>query len=444
MNAPMMRALGRARACAAAGAVVWIGACGDAPTASPDRSTTPTAAASVSDPTVFVGCKTGTLASGALWQVCLPSEWNGNLVVWAHGFVDASQSLAIPNDAIDGTPISAIVLALGDGYATTSYRSNGLAAVDGSHDVDDLLAEFYTLAGPPSHAYLVGASEGSLSSVLALERSTTHFTGGLAVCGPIGSFRGQINYFGDFRVLFDYFFPGVLPASPISIPQNLIKHWSDVYEPQVVAAISSHPDATRQLLRVSRAPVDPSDPSTVAQTVLGILWYNVFATNEATTRLGGSPYDNRTRIYVGSNNDLRLNLTIQRFTASQTALANLRAFETSGRLQRPVVSLHTTADPIIPFWQQELYQVKVLTTPHLAPFIGFPVVRYGHCAFTEGEVLAGFALLVQETGGTLTVPASLFPTAAAATRFLELARSHGANARVSHRRELKPRSFRRG
>ena len=432
MNALLIHALGRARACAIAAAVLSLAACADAPTASPDRTTTRATTASLSDPTPFVGCKTGTLASGAMWQICLPGGWNGNLVVWAHGFVDASQVLAIPNDAVEGTPISAIVLALGDGYATTSYRSNGLAAVDGSHDVDDLLAQFYTLVGPPSRAYLVGASEGSLSSVLALERATSQFSGGLAVCGPIGNFRSQINYFGDFRVLFDYFFPGVLPASPISIPQNLMDHWTDVYEPLVVAAISSHPDATRQLLRVSRAPVDPSDPNTVAETVLGILWYNVFATNEATTRLGGNPYDNRTRIYVGSSNDLRLNLTIRRFTASQPALANLRAFETTGRLQRPVVSLHTTGDPIIPFWQQELYQLKVLTMPHIAPFVGFPVLRYGHCAFTESEVLAGFALLVQETGGTLTVPASLFPTPAAATRFLELARSHGADARVMH------------
>ena len=250
------------------------------------------------------------------------------------------------------------------------------------------------------------------------------------MCGPIGSFRGQIDYFGDFRVLFDYFFPGVLPASPIDIPQTLIDHWNDIHAPAVLAALAADPAATQQLLRVSHAAIDPGDPSTVGQTVLGVLWYNVFATNEAAARLGGNPYGNRTRVYIGSSNDYLLNRDVERFSASPRALANLRAFETSGRLRRPAVSLHTTGDPIIPFWQQELYQAKVLFAPNTAPFAGFPVFRYGHCTFTEAEVLAGFALLVQETGGTLSVPANVFPTRSAASQFLELARSRGANPSV--------------
>lgn len=42
------------------------------------------------------------------------------------------------------------------------------------------------------------------------------------------------------------------------------------------------------------------------------------------------------------------------------ALAALKKFETSGRLRRPAESLHTTGDPIIPFWQRTLYRAKVL------------------------------------------------------------------------------------
>ncbi|HSQ28632.1 MAG TPA: hypothetical protein VLN49_02215 [Gemmatimonadaceae bacterium] len=361
----------------------------------------------------------------------MPGDWNGALVVWAHGYVSPFEPLHLPDDKVEGTPISDIVLNLHFAYATTSYRSNGLAAVDGSRDVEDLLALFRTMIGTPARAYLVGASEGSLSSILALERPSTKFDGGLAVCGPIGYFRGQVDYFGDFRVLFDYFFPGVLPASPIDIPQDLIAHWEDIYAPKVIQAITLNPSATQQLLQVSHAPIDPNDPTTVGTTVLGILWYNVFATNEAKQRLGGNPYDNRRRLYFGSTNDFLLNLNVERFSATPTALAHLAAFETSGRLQQPVVSLHTTGDPIIPFWQQSLYQVKWLLAPHEASFVGFPVARYGHCSFTESEVLAGFSLLVLETtGGNLAVPGSVFPNRSAESRFLELARSHGANPSV--------------
>ena len=94
------------------------------------------------------------------------------------------------------------------------------------------------------------------------------------------------------------------------------------------------------------------------------------------------------------------------------------------------MSRHTTGDPIIPIWHQPLYQAKVLAFPNAAPFAAASIERYGHCAFTQAEVLAGFALLVQETGGALSVPASLFSNQSQASRFLELAHAHGANASV--------------
>ena len=51
------------------------------------------------------------------------------------------------------------------------------------------------------------------------------FSSGLAACGPVGTFSGQVNYVGDFRVLFDYFFPEVIPGSAIDIPFYVVKDW---------------------------------------------------------------------------------------------------------------------------------------------------------------------------------------------------------------------------
>ena len=61
--------------------------------------------------------------------------------------------------------------------------------------------------------YLVGVSQGGLVCTLAVEQNPGIFSGGLSLCGPIGDFRRQINYWGDFRVAFDYFFPNVIPFS---------------------------------------------------------------------------------------------------------------------------------------------------------------------------------------------------------------------------------------
>ena len=74
--------------------------------------------------------------------------------------------------------------------------------------------------------HLAGVSEGGLVATLLAERSPELFSTALAACAPIGSFVQQINYLGDFRVLFDYFFPGVIPGSPIEIPAEVIANWA--------------------------------------------------------------------------------------------------------------------------------------------------------------------------------------------------------------------------
>ena len=103
---------------------------------------------------------------------------------------------------------------LGYAFATTSYSVNGLAIKQGLPDLVDLVNIFRTQHPTLKRVVLVGVSEGGLITTLATEQYPTVFNGGVAACGPIGDFRGQINYVGDFRVVFDYFFPGLDPRQP--------------------------------------------------------------------------------------------------------------------------------------------------------------------------------------------------------------------------------------
>ena len=344
-------------------------------------------------------------STGAIYRVCMPASgnWNGDLVVFAHGYVAPQVPLGIPEDQLalpDGTSIPGIVNGLGFAFAVTSYRKNGLAVVEGVFDVVDLVIAFKASHPQTRRVYLVGVSEGGLVTALALEHYTNVFTAGMAICGPIGDFRRQINYWGDFRVLFDYFFSGVLPPSPVKIPDGLIDQWGTLYIPRIETALAANPSATSQLIRVSSAAIDPIDPTSAGKTVLGVLWYNVFATNEGNTELGGQPYDNLQRWYFGSTNDLRLNLDVQRFSADPAALAEIQEnYQTSGLLMAPLVTLHNVADPIIPYWQETLFRTKTLTTGSAQLYSNIPILRYGHCNVTSSEALAGFALMVLRGAG---------------------------------------------
>jgi len=409
-------------------AALSLAACSDLPTAPSTplgKETSPAALVAFRAPP-WEGCQEGTQPSGALYQICFPAQWNGDVVVWAHGYVAPHQPLAVPDDEIDGTPLSAIINGLGYGYAATSYRKNGLAADVAVPDLEEL-AGIVDAAAAPRFRLLVGASEGGLATALALERDAPPFAGGLTTCGPVGSFRGQVNHFGDFRAVFDYFFPGLLPGDATTVPQEVRDHFFGVYVPRIESALAGSPGKTAQLLSVTRAPTDPADPASVNQTVIGNLWYNVFAADDAVARLGGNPYDNRLRWYTGSANDWLLNFRIRRYGASATALAALQAFETSGALKRPTQSLHTTGDPIVPYWHQPLYQVKALAAGTGLTLISAPVTRYGHCALTQAEVLASFAVLVLRVSGqNLIASADAFAAPAARREFLDLAHEQGA------------------
>lgn len=352
-------------------------------------------------------CVDGVLPSGALSRICVPAAaWNGDLIVYGHGYVAFNEPLGFYNlDLPDGTNLPTLVQSLGYAFATTSYRRNGLAILEGVDDVRELVAKFVQDVGQPGKTYIAGASEGGAVTALSAERSADIFDAGLSLCGPVGDFRRQINYWEDFRVLYDYFFPDTLPGDAVNIPPQLIAGWETVYQPIVLAKLAANPLATAQLIRASRAPIDPRDLTTAGQTTAGILWYNVFATEDGKLQFGGNPYDNMTRLYGGTLNDVALNAAVDRFAADPQALAALVPYNTSGNPGVPVVTLHTTGDPIVPYWHQQYYRQKLRANGN-TQVTQIPIHRYGHCSFTTNEVLVGFSLMVlKATGLQMYVPA---------------------------------------
>jgi pimeloyl-ACP methyl ester carboxylesterase len=356
-------------------------------------------AASVCEPDV-------TLHSGAVTRVCMSdSVWNGDLVVWAHGYVDFTRPVAIPEEQLclgdTGFCLHEVVNALGFGFVTTSYRMNGMVT-SGVEDVLDAVGAFAAAHAAPRRVYLLGASEGGLVTTLAVEQRPDVFAGGVAACGPIGDFERQVAYFGDFRVLFDYFFPGLLPGSPVEIPPDVIAGWDDLWSLTIKPAVFDPANASRlaQLLRTARAPYDAADPATQETTVEDALWYSVFATNDLTAKLGGRPFDNVSRVYLGSDDDAALNAGVARFAADPAAIEAMGGlFRTEGALEAPLVVLHTTKDQQVGFAQALLYGAKLRASGTEAQRVLFPAFRYGHCNFRPWEALLSFAILLARVEG---------------------------------------------
>ncbi|UCF89731.1 MAG: hypothetical protein JSW39_15620 [Desulfobacterales bacterium] len=354
-------------------------------------------------------CVDGLQSSGSLYLICQPTDVprNGSLVIWAHGFQDAGTEVEIPEDQLDlgdGVSIPDIVTRLGFDFATNSYSKTGLAIVQGAEDLLDLVQVYIgVVEEQPDHVYLVGASEGGIITALLVERNPEIFDAGLALCGPVGDFPFQINYFGNARVTFEYFFPGLLPRFECNGDQEQVADWPGYFETNIAPTIFDPANRSKldQWVRVARLPFDANEYlETVAESARDVLRYAMVNLNDAVEVLGGFPFDNRRTWYWGSSNDLRLNFRVTRCRADSEAVVEMKTnYNTSGLLQQPVITMHTLRDQQIPYVHEPLYNLKTISRgSFLTEHINIPINRYGHCNFTLEEALLSFGLMLFYAG----------------------------------------------
>jgi pimeloyl-ACP methyl ester carboxylesterase len=353
-------------------------------------------------------CQEGSLPShdpqypaDQLIVICMPPNWNGQLVVYAHGYVPVQAALALPLTELtlpDGTFVPNLVLAQGFAFAASSYHKNGYAVEQARKDLNELVQYFKTQVPPGSlqKVFITGASEGGELAALMIEHFPDKYAGALALCGPVGGGPYQVQYLSDFRVVFDYFFPTVFSFGVTDVPVNEFLNWSN--DTQAIAtALALNPGAAAQLFNVTGAALDPQDPTSAAKTAVSISFYSIWGTNDLVKTAGGMPYDNQSTNYIGSFDDTALNAGVERVDANGRAQAYMRRFyQTTGELQRPVVTLHNTLDPVVPFQHEVIYSGLAAQAGNSQLLTVIPVARYGHCSFNAQEVLGAFTLLVQQ------------------------------------------------
>lgn len=351
-----------------------------------------------------------------LIQICIPPVgWNGQLVIYAHGFVAPQTPLALPTQelaAFGGNSTIAALMQSGFAFATTSFRKNGYAVEQGAEDINQLLRYFkktFVAPGSLKKTYIVGGSEGGLIATRLIEQFAQTYDGALSLCAPMGGATYQTKYLGDFRVVFDYFFPSVFrdEFKAFEVPALAYLNWGNFstgYFQDITAALALNPSAASQLFNVTQVALNPQDLSGSAlQAALSLLLYSIWETPDLLATAGGIPYDNRLTFYLGSNNDFALNRGVERVASQADARSYLRHFyQPTGKLRRPLVSLHTAFDPLVPFNHELIYLgLTTLAGQHNNLTI-LPTASYGHCNFQPAEVLGAFSLLVTQSNGQLS------------------------------------------
>jgi pimeloyl-ACP methyl ester carboxylesterase len=325
----------------------------------------------------------------------LPNDWNGRLVIFIHGLVDPARPIALPTLG----PAADTLGAHGYALAYSSFSENGWAVKDGAQRTHELGALFAAQFGEPSHTYLYGQSMGGLIAVMLAESYPTQYDGVLSECGVLGGSFERFRYMFDVRLLFDFFYPSVLPGGALGVPEG-IDFVNHIRLPARAAMLAS-PGGAHSIAAILQTPVPFSSESELMASIEDQLFRHAREVNDLIVRGHGEPpVGNRDIEYTGAlDADLlhAINASALRFDAGRYAAHYASMYyEPDGDLRVPVLTLFTPRDPALPGVMSELVYQERVAAAGRSEFLRRQQssVGYGHCTSKLADRIAALNALV--------------------------------------------------
>lgn len=347
----------------------------------------------------------GTTGPGSLYAIYVPQSWNGDVVYFMHGILPPSAPVALPQ----GTDWDSFVLvrdqlgALGFAVAYSTYSENGLALKDAAqrtHQLRGLVAS--ALNGQPERSFIVALSLGTAPALQLIEQFPKQYDGALLACGMLAGTPRQLQFVGDVRALFDYYYPGVLQGDAIEVPEGYAPTPEQVAA-LVLPAVMANPLGLFAIASTAQTPLayvpgnvavaGPSQ-SSLLFSLVSALWYQLIGTPDVVDRTRGrSPYDNSGTTYtLGTPVVPALtsaltaaiagaNAGVERFSSTPDAQNFLaRYYVPTGDLEIPVVTVHNLFDYLVPYYNEPLFQQIVQAAGSSDMLLQRAVPDFGHCS----------------------------------------------------------------
>ena len=336
----------------------------------------------------------GETGPGSTYALLVPEAWNGELAVYAHGYV---QPFFEPALTMEIGFFRDFLLSQGFAVAYSSWSETGYAVQDGAQRTHQLSGLFAEEFGEPSRTFLVGLSLGGLVVDQLAEKFSGQYDGTLALCGVMGGGLWNATYIADFRVLFDVFYPGVLPGSLLAMPEDAIVAPGTPLYRAIVGAILANPYPAIEMAGMDQIQLEHESFTELLTSFVHVLGYQVNGANALTERVNGkSFFDNTGTSYSGSSDDAAVNAAVARYEGDPSALNYFdRSWEPTGSIGAPMVTLHTTRDPLVPERSEQVFATTVADAGNAHLLLQRTTESFGHCAFTGPDVVSAFLGLRQ-------------------------------------------------
>jgi hypothetical protein len=394
---------------------------------------------------------TGTLPDGAAWQIRVPADWNGTLLLYSHGY----RAPGSPNPAQDvSDPVTGgWLLDHGFALAGSSYASTGWAIKEALADQAAVLDAFQATVGTPRRTIAWGDSLGGMVTAGLVQRIPERLDGALPACGVVAGAVATWNQALDAAFAFKVL---LAPHSALRVVHITDPAANLTLATQALAAAQATPAGRARIALVAAlndtpgwanptAPEPAPDDYATRQlnqyaNLNGTFAFPFAFRAELEARAGGNPSWNLGVDYarqlersvdraevealyaqagLSLADDLRTLNRAPRIAPDLDAVGYaIRNIVFNGRLGGvPVLSLHTTGDPLVVVQQERAYAQAVRAAGN-AGLLGQAFVhRAGHCSFTPAERIAALQALLQrvDTGGwgDAATPERLNPAAEA-------------------------------
>lgn len=349
---------------------------------------------------------------GAGYRIEMPAEWNGELIMFAHGYRGEGPELFLTQNEF---PAEFRQWMLDEGYAwaMSTYKKNGYNVAQAVRDTHALAGYFSDTVGEPERTYITGYSMGGHITAVSAEQYPI-YDGAMPMCGVVGDYE-----------LFDYFLDYSAAASQMALGTSqfpLQDDWladggsvdqiEDTFEafpggwPWV---LNSEGEKFKQLAELRSGGDRPNFDaafgfwnSTFTDPGGNFLW-GLGLGNGALPGEFGTGVDNTDAVYqldldpAISDEEQALNDAIVRVAAapstrSKQGLANVPVV--SGDLKVPTLTLHNLGDLFVPFHNEVVLANRAADHGKSDMLVQRAIRGVLHCGFTPNEMIEGMGDLI--------------------------------------------------
>lgn len=351
----------------------------------------------------------GVLA-GSGYQIEVPRNWNGMLVMYAHGYRGEGSALTVSPPGI-----RKYLIDNGYAWAASSYSKNSYDVRAGIEDTNALALGFRTIAAQngralaaPRKNYVIGHSMGGHVAAAAVDQENIEaannkvtYNGAVPMCGVMGDTE-LFNYFAAYQIAAQQL--AGQPATTWPVP-----NYAEI-DPRIRSELfftfpsvpRAQGDRLRQIvenLTGGNRPLFPTAfalPTTASGGTTPTVWSTFGSDGTVNGILNKNVVDTRNITYQFDTNpalsaeEQQFNTTVFRVAADPDANPPRRDGlrwipKTNARISVPVVTIHTLGDMYVPFSMEQIYRRRADALGSSQFLVQRAIRGVSHCDFTLAE-----------------------------------------------------------